>query len=154
MKWQPLQCSCLKNPMDGGAWWATGVAPMGVGAHGVAKSQTQLSSFTYAVPEGKVVRAFITSHQYIFYSLITVFNKILYSPLWKCRQHFLWSELYKTERFFGVCMCVWLDKEFATFWVTEHLRMLGFFFFCFLQHSMFPSICITDILIKLTVYDV
>ena len=25
----PLQCSCLENPMDRGAWWAT--------AHGVAK---------------------------------------------------------------------------------------------------------------------
>ena len=28
----PLQCSCLGNPMDRGAWWAT--------VHGVAKSQT------------------------------------------------------------------------------------------------------------------
>ena len=28
----PLQCSCLENPMDGGAWWAT--------VHGVAKSRT------------------------------------------------------------------------------------------------------------------
>ena len=28
----PLQYSCLKNPMDQGAWWAT--------AHGVTKSQT------------------------------------------------------------------------------------------------------------------
>ena len=27
----PLQYSCLENPMDGGAWWAT--------VHGVAKSQ-------------------------------------------------------------------------------------------------------------------
>ena len=27
-----LQYSCLENPMDGGAWWAT--------VHGVAKSQT------------------------------------------------------------------------------------------------------------------
>ena len=26
----PLQCSCLENSMDGGAWWAT--------VHGVAKS--------------------------------------------------------------------------------------------------------------------
>ena len=31
----PLQYSCLENPMDGGAWWAT--------VQGVAKSQTQLS---------------------------------------------------------------------------------------------------------------
>ena len=28
----PLQCSCLENPMDRGAWWAI--------VHGVAKSQT------------------------------------------------------------------------------------------------------------------
>ena len=34
-----LQYSCLKSPMDGGAWWAT--------IHGVAKSQTQLSNFTF-----------------------------------------------------------------------------------------------------------
>ena len=31
----PLQYSCLENPMDGGAWWAI--------VHGVAKSRTQLS---------------------------------------------------------------------------------------------------------------
>ena len=35
----PLQYSCLENPMDGGAWWAT--------VHGVAKSQTQLSYFFF-----------------------------------------------------------------------------------------------------------
>ena len=34
----PFQYSCLENPMDGGAWWAT--------VHGVAKSQTWLSNFT------------------------------------------------------------------------------------------------------------
>ena len=31
----PLQYSCLKNPMDRGVWWAT--------VHGVTKSQTRLS---------------------------------------------------------------------------------------------------------------
>ena len=35
----PLQYSCLENSMDGGAWWAT--------VHGVAKSWTQLSDFTF-----------------------------------------------------------------------------------------------------------
>ena len=35
----PLQYSCLENPVDGGAWWAT--------VHGVAKSQTRLSDFTF-----------------------------------------------------------------------------------------------------------
>ena len=36
----PLQYSCLENPTDGGASWAA--------VHGVAKSQTQLSNFTFA----------------------------------------------------------------------------------------------------------
>ena len=35
----PLQYSCLETPMDGRAWWAA--------VHGVAKSRTQLSNFTF-----------------------------------------------------------------------------------------------------------
>ena len=38
----PLQYSCLENPMDGGAWWAT--------VHGVAESDmtaTSLSLFSF-----------------------------------------------------------------------------------------------------------
>ena len=35
----PLQYSCLANPMDGGAWWAA--------VYGVARSQTWLSNFTF-----------------------------------------------------------------------------------------------------------
>ena len=35
----PLQYSCLENPMDGGAWWAA--------VHGVARSRTRLSDFTF-----------------------------------------------------------------------------------------------------------
>ena len=37
----PLQYSCLENPMDQGAWWAT--------IHGVAESRTQLSDFCVCV---------------------------------------------------------------------------------------------------------
>ena len=35
----PLQYSCLENPMDGGAWKAA--------VHGVTRSQTRLSNFTF-----------------------------------------------------------------------------------------------------------
>ena len=35
----PLQYSCLENPMDGGAWEAE--------VHGVVKSWTRLSNFTF-----------------------------------------------------------------------------------------------------------
>ena len=34
----PLQYSCLENPMDRGAWWAA--------VHGVTESRTRLSDFT------------------------------------------------------------------------------------------------------------
>ena len=35
----PLQYSCLENPMDSGAWWAT--------VHGVVNSRTWLSDFIF-----------------------------------------------------------------------------------------------------------
>ena len=35
----PLQYSCLGNPRGGGAWWAA--------VHGITKSQTRLSNFTF-----------------------------------------------------------------------------------------------------------
>ena len=41
----PLQYSCLENPMDRGAWQAT--------VHAVAKCQTQLSDFTSHVVQAR-----------------------------------------------------------------------------------------------------
>ena len=38
----PLQYSCLENPMDRGAWW--------VAVHGVAKSWAPQSNFTASLP--------------------------------------------------------------------------------------------------------
>ena len=35
----PLQYSCLENPVEEGAWWAA--------VHGVTKSWTRLSNFTF-----------------------------------------------------------------------------------------------------------
>ena len=47
----PLQCSCLENPRDGGAWWAA--------VYGVTQSRTRLkwlSSACICFPGGSVVR--------------------------------------------------------------------------------------------------
>ena len=41
-KGTPLQYSRLENPMGGAAWWAA--------VHGVTKSQTRLSDFTFTFP--------------------------------------------------------------------------------------------------------
>ena len=48
----PLQYSCLANPMDGGAWWAA--------VHGVAKSRTRLSDFTFTFPFHALEKAMAT----------------------------------------------------------------------------------------------
>ena len=37
----PLQCSCLENPRDGGAWWAA--------IYGVAQSRTRLKQLSSKV---------------------------------------------------------------------------------------------------------
>ena len=46
----PLQHSCLENPMDRGAWWAT--------VHGVAKSQTQVTEYPRLHRSGKCINGF------------------------------------------------------------------------------------------------
>ena len=43
----PLQYSCLENPMEGGAWWAT--------VHGVTKSWTRLNNFTFTTHMGSLL---------------------------------------------------------------------------------------------------
>ena len=42
----PLQYSCLENPMDRGAWWAT--------VHGVTQSRTRLKQLSMAQQGQKV----------------------------------------------------------------------------------------------------
>ena len=44
----PLQCSCLENPRDGGAWWAA--------VYGVAQSWTRLKRLSSSSSEHSEVR--------------------------------------------------------------------------------------------------
>ena len=66
----PLQYSCLENPMDRGAWQAT--------VHGVAKSQTRLSNFTSLSTIGKLRGMISFSKQ----PLISVTNRYKRIPSW------------------------------------------------------------------------
>ena len=70
----PLQCSCLENPRDGGAWWAA--------VYGVAQSRTRLkwlsSSFL------KVLRVFILRGCWIFV-------RCFFCVSWDCMAFFLLS---------------------------------------------------------------
>ena len=46
----PLQCSCLENPRDGGAWWAA--------IYGVAQSRTRLKRLSSSLLWGLLCRMF------------------------------------------------------------------------------------------------
>ena len=64
----PLQYSCLENPMNGEALWAT--------VHGVSKSWTQLSDFTFTFKQYLVAVAFsyilnyIGKHYFLFHFIL------------------------------------------------------------------------------------
>ena len=44
----PLQCSCLENPRDGGAWWAA--------VYGVAQSRTRLKRLSSSIQDLKRIK--------------------------------------------------------------------------------------------------
>ena len=77
----PLQCSCLGNPMDRGAWWAI--------VCGVAKSQTWLSDWTttlsWILSISKVLEIVIASVLFLFFLLtvsVTLDPLKLYVLIW------------------------------------------------------------------------
>ena len=71
----PLQYSCLENPMEGGAWWAT--------VHGVAKSQTRLrDSLTHSLTHS------INTDEYILNKLYQIKPSYITSVNLKCGIHF------------------------------------------------------------------
>ena len=64
----PLQCSCLENPRDGGAWWAA--------VYGVAQSQTRLKRLSSS--SNRVTNTFTFSPFFL-----TLFDKRLKIFYWE-----------------------------------------------------------------------
>ena len=66
----PLQCSCLENSRDGGAWWAA--------IYGVAQSQTrlkQLSSSSSSSMPSQLVHTFIGKKNNFLHPAVYWFSK-------------------------------------------------------------------------------
>ena len=51
----PLQCSCLANPRDGGAWWAA--------IYGVAQSQTRLKQPNSSSSSSSALKTWMKCHK-------------------------------------------------------------------------------------------
>ena len=56
----PLQCSCLENPRDGGAWWAA--------IYGVAQSRTRLKRLSSSSSSGRSL-VFLELINFSFFSI-------------------------------------------------------------------------------------
>ena len=84
----PLQCSCLENPRDGGAWWPA--------VYGVAQSRTRLkrlsSSIYVCVCVCVCVYTFIYiyTHTHYVLNLCYPLQYILNQSCWKVYQHQEW----------------------------------------------------------------
>ena len=74
----PLQCSCLENPRDGGAWWAV--------VYGFTQSQTRLKWFSSS--SSSMLIALLGSN---FFSPVTVSFLSFTSYLTKCRSSARWN---------------------------------------------------------------
>ena len=75
----PLQCSCLENPRDGGAWWAA--------VYGVAQSRTQLKQLSSSSSSSNAFRLFpITGHWlFLIYQCHKQWhNERLHTPSFLC----------------------------------------------------------------------
>ena len=81
--YNPLQCSCLENPRDGGTWWDA--------VYGVTQSQTQLKRLNSSSSSKDRVKIYIASkysaewaplwkiiHSSLHYIVIFVLSKGLY----------------------------------------------------------------------------
>ena len=83
MHWEgngnPLQCSCLENPRDGGAWWAA--------VYGVSQSRTLLkrlssssSSMYMSIPIFQFILSYLLSpsnFKFVFYICNSISDKII-----------------------------------------------------------------------------
>ena len=66
----PLQCSCLENPRDGGAWWAA--------VCGVTQSQTQPKRLSSSI----IFWCSTTWFIFVFFSQKLLHMQVLLLPLW------------------------------------------------------------------------
>ena len=81
----PLQCSCLENPRDGGAWWAA--------VYGVAQSRTR--------------RKRLNSSSILFSEYCNRYSKILHPSSLKIVNIYIFFNIYLFLAALGFCCRAW-----------------------------------------------
>jgi len=91
----PLQCSCLENPRDGGAWWAA--------VYGVTQCQTRLkrlSSSSSSRTAARQASLFITSSQSLL-KFLSIESVMPYNHLVLCHLLLLLPSIFPNIRVFS-----------------------------------------------------
>ena len=79
----PLQCSCLENSRDGGAWWAA--------VCGVAQSRTRLKRLSSSSSSSRLVITFLPRSKCLLISWLQSPSAVILEPpkiVWHCFHYF------------------------------------------------------------------
>ena len=106
----PLQYSCLENPMDRGAWW--------VAIHGISKSRAQLSDLTLsAFFMVQLSHPYITTGKTILLNIWTFVGKIM-SLLFNMLSRLVIAFLPRSK-----CLSVsWLQSQYAVILESKKIK--------------------------------
>ena len=99
----PLQCSCLENPRDGGAWWAA--------VYGVAQSRTQLKRLSSSSSSSIYYFNLITYSEYLCHHIC--FHAIFLIPtcLFNTDEHICFFQCFVFTDFVTVTFYVYLSSS-------------------------------------------
>ena len=97
-----LQYSCLENPMDGGAWWAA--------VHGVARSRTWLSDFTFTFHFHSLEKEMATHSSVLAWRIPGTGEPGGLPSMWSHRVGHDWSDLAAAAAILGLYF-IWKEVE-------------------------------------------
>ena len=131
-KWQPLQCSCLENPRDEGAWWAA--------IHGVAQSWTRLKWFSSSSVHWYIsVLIWMKSNLYIFIAIyifgIISKNSLLNAILWS------FSPVFSSTTFIVLLIALKVLDPFGSIFVEGKLSLFHCWVLCWLWFFIWLLLC-------------
>ena len=118
----PLQHSCLENPMDGGAWWAA--------VHGVAKSRTRLSDFTFTFHFQALEKEMATHSSVLAWRISGTGEPRGLLSIGSHRVGHDWSDLAAAAA--ATWILIWTSKRKSVIYSWEYIVMLSYFIINFL----------------------
>ena len=100
----PLQYFCLENPRDRGAWWAA--------VHGVAKSLTRMSDFTFTFHFHALEKEMATHSRVLAWRILGTAEPGGLPSMGSHRVRHDWSSLAAAAAVY-ICQCYFLGLSFS-----------------------------------------